>query len=50
MNTIENLREKLHKVMETGKIEDILRISQELDKLILHYYLSNKETSGKQSA
>lgn len=35
MNNLERIREKLYKTLEDGHKEDILRISQELDKKIL---------------
>ncbi|KNY30435.1 Spo0E family sporulation regulatory protein-aspartic acid phosphatase [Pseudobacteroides cellulosolvens] len=34
---LEDLRSKLHEVMESGSTEDILRVSQELDILIMIY-------------
>jgi len=50
MSQIENLREKLYKLIETGNLDDILRISQELDKLILHFYTNSTESTNKKSA
>jgi len=35
VSQLEYLREKLYMVIEAGNNEDILKISQELDKLIL---------------
>jgi tRNA nucleotidyltransferase/poly(A) polymerase len=49
MSQIERLREELHKVIETGDTARILRISQELDTLILCYMKLQKD-SGKKSA
>ena len=37
MSKIENLREKLHLVIEQGDVNIILEISQELDELICDY-------------
>ena len=37
MYQLENLREKLYKVIDSGDSREILKISQELDRLILLY-------------
>ena len=50
MSQIENLREKLHNEMERGNFENILRVSQELDELILRYYLTDIMSVNKKSA
>lgn len=41
LEQLEELRSKLYEVMDTGNTEDILRISQELDDLILFYTKNN---------
>ena len=41
VSQIECLREKLHKVIESGNIENILEVSKELDELILLYMRDN---------
>ncbi|MEN8904805.1 MAG: Spo0E family sporulation regulatory protein-aspartic acid phosphatase [Clostridiales bacterium] len=41
MNHLETIREKLHKSMEVDKKDSTLKISQELDKLILEYLKNN---------
>jgi len=47
---LEQLRNKLYEVIDTGNAEDILRISQELDDLILFYTKNNfKSISIKSS-
>lgn len=40
---LEDLRCKLHEVMESGSTEDILRVSQELDVLIMLYTQKSME-------
>ncbi|MCX7922182.1 MAG: aspartyl-phosphate phosphatase Spo0E family protein [Clostridia bacterium] len=47
MSQLECLREKLYKVIETGDTEYILKISQELDELILNYMETQVNTSRK---
>lgn len=42
MSQIEYLREKLYKVIETGDVDYILKVSQELDELIMVYMQSSK--------
>lgn len=39
-NTIEKLRDKLHNMLESNEYsyEDILKVSEDLDKLIVKYY------------
>lgn len=37
MSQIERMRQTLYKVMEAGNADDILKVSQELDKLIVLY-------------
>jgi len=49
VSQIEFLREKLHKVIETGDAANILRISQELDKLILTF-MEKQTNINKKSA
>jgi hypothetical protein len=41
---LEDLRSKLHEVMESGNTEDILRVSQELDVLIMIYTQKSLES------
>ncbi|MGI6777605.1 MAG: Spo0E family sporulation regulatory protein-aspartic acid phosphatase [Acetivibrionales bacterium] len=41
MNTLENLRKQLHKALESGNPEDILRASRKLDKVIFSYTKKN---------
>ncbi|HEY9060167.1 MAG TPA: aspartyl-phosphate phosphatase Spo0E family protein [Pseudobacteroides sp.] len=41
LEQLEQLRNKLYEVMDTGNTEDILKISQELDDLILCYIKSS---------
>ncbi|MCX8130395.1 MAG: aspartyl-phosphate phosphatase Spo0E family protein [Clostridia bacterium] len=43
MSKLEFLREKLYKVIEKGSCEDILKASQELDRLILFYMKQGKK-------
>lgn len=43
MSQIENLREKLHSVIEQGETDVILEISQELDKLICDYIKKHRK-------
>jgi hypothetical protein len=41
MQQIEYLRQKLYEVIETGITEEILKVSQEMDELILDYMNSS---------
>lgn len=41
MNQLEALRQKLYEAIEEGNSDDILKVSQELDKLILLYMQIN---------
>jgi hypothetical protein len=41
VSQLEYIREMLYKVLEKGTKDDILRISQELDKLIILYMQQN---------
>ena len=41
LEKLEELRNKLYEVIDNGNAEDILRISQELDDLILFYTKNN---------
>ncbi|MDP4183176.1 MAG: Spo0E family sporulation regulatory protein-aspartic acid phosphatase [Bacillota bacterium] len=41
---LESLRNKLHEVMEEGNTEDILKVSQELDVLIMIFTQKNLES------
>lgn len=43
LEQLEQLRNKLYEVMDTGNTEDILKISQELDNLILCYIKSSSK-------
>jgi hypothetical protein len=50
LDQLELLRNKLYEVMDTGNTEDILKISQELDDLILFYtknYYKNINSKNK---
>ncbi|TYQ12877.1 UNVERIFIED_CONTAM: Spo0E like sporulation regulatory protein [Acetivibrio alkalicellulosi] len=47
MDKIEYLREKLHTVLDSGDACDILTTSQELDKLIASYMLSQLNLDKK---
>jgi hypothetical protein len=47
MNQIEFLREKLYAVLETGIANEILKVSQELDILILNYMKGQVKASNK---
>ena len=40
MNELENLRDQLHYMLDSNEYsyEDILKVSEELDKLIIKYY------------
>ena len=49
MKNLEYLREKLHKALELGNPEDILRTSRELDKIICAY-MQNNINLGKKTA
>ncbi|MCI1969643.1 aspartyl-phosphate phosphatase Spo0E family protein [Clostridium luticellarii] len=48
---LEKLRDKLNKMLESDKYttDEILEISQQLDKLIVSYYKSHKESDYKQN-
>jgi hypothetical protein len=39
-NALENLRDKLHNMLDSNEYsyEDILKVSEDLDKLIVKYY------------
>jgi hypothetical protein len=41
LSHLETIREKLHKSMEVDKKDTILKLSQELDKIILEYIKEN---------
>jgi hypothetical protein len=41
LEQLEELRNKLYEVIDSGNTEDILKISQELDDLILFYTKNN---------
>lgn len=47
MEKIEYLREKLHKAIEIGNIENILKASRELDKAIYAYMQKNLNLNKK---
>lgn len=47
MNQIEYLRQKLHEVIDTGIDNEILKVSQELDKLILAFMENHASTNKK---
>lgn len=49
MSQLDILREKLYEVLEKGSFEDVLKLSQELDNLIL-FYMKHKYKTNKMSA
>ncbi len=47
MDDLEFTRQKLHKVIDSGNVNEILKISQELDKLILCFMETEKTNERK---
>ncbi len=50
MSQIEYLREKLHKAIADGGRDEILKISQELDKIIVCYMMNQVDDAEKKTA
>lgn len=49
MSQIENLRQQLHKILETEDRDNILKVSQELDVLIVSFMMKNAISKAKMS-
>lgn len=46
MESIEYLRKKLYEVIDSGTQEDILKVSQEMDELILNFMSEPKNQNS----